>query len=69
MRLLDAQLGGRDFLLGAQFTMADIPLGACAYRWYGLDQLAHPELQALRGWYERLTARAAFRLHVMLPLT
>lgn len=69
MRLLDAQLQGRAFLLGEHFTMADIPLGACAYRWYGLETLPHPELPALRAWYERLTARAPFRRHVMLPLT
>ncbi len=34
--LVDAYLKGRTFMMGDQLTVADIPLGCVAYRWYGL---------------------------------
>lgn len=66
--ILDRRLDGRRFILGARLTMADIALGAAAYRWYGLT-VAHPRHFHLRAWYERLSGREAFRRHVMVPLT
>jgi len=44
-RLLDRQLAGRDFLLGAQMTLADIPVGVTLHRYFAaLDEggLARP---------------------------
>ena len=67
-RRLDAHLGGRNYVAGPSFTMGDIPLGACAYRWYALD-IERPVLPHLKSWYERLRSREAFRTHVMQPLT
>lgn len=66
--LLDRQLAGKDFVLGRRFGMADIPVGAAANRWYGLD-LQRPDLPNLAAWLERLRQRPAFRQHVMIPLT
>lgn len=66
--ILDRQLAGRSYILGESLTMADIPLGAAAYRWYGLT-VAHPPLHNLHAWYERLRERDVFRRHVMIPLT
>jgi glutathione S-transferase len=66
-RLLDTHLAGRSFILGAPFTMADIPLGAFAYRWLALP-LERPSLANLAAWYARLCERPAFRNRVMLPL-
>jgi glutathione S-transferase len=66
--LLDKQLAGKTFLLGDQFTVADIPVGCSVYRWYALP-VEHPELPNLRAWYERLTKRPGFAANVMLPLT
>lgn len=68
MRLLDQHLAGRSYMVADHLTVADIPVGCCAYRWYALP-IERPELRHLRGWYERLTARPAFAEHVMLPLT
>jgi glutathione S-transferase len=34
LAILDAHLAGREFVAGRAFTMADIPLGATAYRWF-----------------------------------
>ena len=66
--IADRQLQGRDFLAGGQLTIADVPLGAMTYRWYGLD-VEHPDYPNLRAWYDRLTQRPAYREHVMLPIT
>jgi hypothetical protein len=40
-------------------TVADIPLGCVAYRWYVLP-IERPELPHLRAWYEQLTKRPGF---------
>jgi glutathione S-transferase len=66
--ILDKRLTGRRFILGERLTMADIALGAAAYRWYGLT-VTHPPYHNLRAWYERLTGREPFHRHVMVPLT
>jgi glutathione S-transferase len=39
------------------------------HRWLSLPGVERPELPALRAWYDRLTARGAYREHVMLPLS
>jgi glutathione S-transferase len=67
MRILDAHLAGRDYILGKAFTMADIPLGAFAHRWLALP-MARPRLQHITTWYHTLSLRPAYRAHVMLPL-
>ena len=66
--ILDAHLAGRDHVTGASLTMADIPLGATAYRWFSLD-IERPPMPNLEAWYERLCARAPYRANVMLPLS
>lgn len=66
--LLDRQLAGRDFLLGAGFTLADIPAGVTLRRYFAaLDEggLARPSLPGLEAWYRRLQARPAYRQHVL----
>ena len=68
LRLVDKYLAGRSYVLGDHLTVADIPTGCVAYRWYGLP-IERPELPNFRAWYERLTQRPAFRQHVMLPIT
>jgi glutathione S-transferase len=68
MRILDARLSDRAYLGGDTFSMADIPAGASAYRWYALD-IVHPRLPHLERWYADLTQRPEFRAEVMLPLS
>jgi glutathione S-transferase len=68
LRLLDKYLANRAWMIADHPTVADIPLGCVAYRWYALP-IERPELPNLRAWYQRLTARPAFAQHVMLPLT
>ena len=66
--ILDNHLSGRDYVMGDRLTVADIPLGCVAYRWYGLP-VEHGDFPNLRAWYERLAERPAYQKHVMLPLT
>jgi glutathione S-transferase len=66
--ILDRHLSGRQYVSTDRFTMADIPLGAFAYRWLALP-IERPQLANLAAWYERLKERTAYRQHVMLPLS
>ncbi len=66
--ILDAHLVGRNYVTGPSFTMADIPLGVTAYRWFNLD-IERPPVRNLEAWYERLRDRAPYRASVMLPLS
>jgi glutathione S-transferase len=66
--MLDAHLAARDYVTGPAFTMADIPLGVTAYRWFSLD-IARPPMPNLEAWYESLCARSLYKANVMLPLS
>jgi glutathione S-transferase len=68
LAILDAHLAGREYVTGPSLTMADIPLGVTAYRWFTLD-IERPPMPDLEAWYERLCARAPYRANVMLPLS
>jgi len=64
MRILDAhfQLGGQ-FVTGEYFTLADVVLGLSTHRWL-LSPIDRPHLDAVHGYYQRLSVRPAFRAHV-----
>ena len=64
--LLDRMLAKRSFLLGDDLSLADIPIGTSLYRYFELD-IAHPDVPNVRGWYQRLQERPAYREHVMIP--
>ncbi|KAB2846190.1 MAG: glutathione S-transferase [Hyphomicrobiaceae bacterium] len=68
MAILDGHLQGKAFMLGDALTVADIPLGCIAYRWYGMP-IERPAFANVRAWYERLSTRPAYKQHVMLPIT
>jgi glutathione S-transferase len=68
LAMLDAHLAARDYVAGPAFTMADIPLGVTAYRWFRLD-IARPPMPNLEAWYESLCARSFYKAKVMLPLS
>ncbi len=61
--LLDAQLATRPFICGDQFTMADIPLGCEAHRWFGLPQTEYtrPAWPHVERWFGDLRTRAGAR--------
>ena len=68
LAMLDAHLATRDYVTGPAFTMADIPLGVTAYRWFSLEIKRRP-MANLEAWYERLCGRSPYKATVMLPLS
>lgn len=60
LKLIDAQLEKTDYLAAGRFTAADIAVGYALYlaKRLGLDDELKPQT---RAWYERITARDAFR--------
>ncbi|MEJ8815940.1 glutathione S-transferase [Variovorax ureilyticus] len=68
--LLDAHLATRTFMLGDRFTMADIPVGCEAHRWFGLPQTEYtrPSWPNVERWFADLRARAGARGVLDLPL-
>jgi glutathione S-transferase len=67
-RILDHHLASRLHVTGDELTMGDIPVGCACYRYFELP-IERPRLPNLETWYGRLRKRAAFRTHVMIPVT
>ena len=65
--LLDRQLAGRKYLCGDTFTMADIPVGCEAHRWFNLPR-THASWPNVERWYASLTEREASKTVLDLPL-
>jgi glutathione S-transferase len=63
---LDAHLAKQPFLAGARFGMGDIPAATALHRYFEMGA-GVPEPPHVRGWYERLAERPAYREHVMRP--
>lgn len=63
---LDRHLAGKASLEGSGLTIGDIPVGALLYRYFELE-IERPPLPSVEAWYTRLTARPAYRDHVMIP--
>ena len=66
LAIVEAQLAGRQYLLGDSLTMADITLGAYAYRYYNVP-IERPPRPRVEAWYTRLCERPAYQEHVMIP--
>ena len=64
MRLLDAHFAaGGQFITGEFFTLADVVVGLSTHRWL-MSPIERPHLDALHGYYQRLSVRPAFRAQV-----
>ena len=61
--ILDRRLSGRDFVIGETLTVADLPLGVMAHRWFALVDDG-PEFAAMRAWYARLCDRSPFAKNI-----
>ena len=68
--MLDAHLARRPFMAGDRFTMADIPIGCEAHRWFGLPpaEYQRPSWPNLERWYGELISRPGTRGVLDLPL-
>ncbi|MBP8309002.1 MAG: glutathione S-transferase [Burkholderiaceae bacterium] len=63
MAMLERQLARTGaFVLGEQFTLADIVLGLSTHRWF-MTPMERPSLPAVSAYYERLSQRPAFLRH------
>lgn len=64
MKLLDDHLMAHGpYVLGKDFTLADIPMGLVVNRWFSLTELERPDYPAVARYYELLTERRAYRAH------
>ena len=68
MATLDAHLAGQAFMVGEQFSMADIPAACEVHRWFNLPQtrVGRPNIER---WYESLYTRQASKGVLDLTLT
>jgi len=63
MQLLEDYLAGHGpFLMGDNFTLADVPVGLVVNRWFSIP-IDKPELKAVSAYYDRLAERPAYRQH------
>jgi glutathione S-transferase len=65
--ILENHFAENSFLGGEKFTLADIPAGCFAHRWFALP-IERPHLPAVFAWYERLLERPAYAQYVARPL-
>ena len=64
MRILDEHFEhGGQFITGEFFTLADVVIGLSTHRWL-LSPIERPPLDAVHGYYQRLSVRPAFRAHI-----
>ena len=61
----DRQLRDHAFLAGDALTLADIPFGHVLYRYFDIE-IERREFGALRGYYDRLCGREAYRKSVIV---
>ncbi len=62
---LEAQLGDNPYVMGADFTLADVVIGHVLFRYFDID-IPRRDRPAIAAYYTRLQARAAFLGHVMV---
>jgi len=62
--MIEAELARHPYVAGSAFTLADIPWGVHAHRWFNME-FDRPPLPHLRAWYDRLCERPAYRQHIM----
>lgn len=67
--ILDTLLARHPFIAGADFTPADIAIGAHAHRYMSFERIEKPTLPNLRAWYERLLAIPAYKAYIAIKMT
>ena len=65
LSILEAKIGENPWIMGEDFTLADIVAGHLLYRYFTID-IPRPERPVLTAYYARLTARPAYAGHVMV---
>jgi len=65
LRIAERRLRDHRFLVGDNFTLADIQFGHILYRYFELE-IERAELTGIRNYYEFLTGMPHYRAHVMI---
>lgn len=65
LQIAENRLAKHIFLVGNELTLADIQFAHVLYRYYDIN-IGRKEFRNVRDYYLRLTARPAFREHVMV---
>jgi len=60
--IMNQRLAGRDYMMGARFTMVDIVFAPHVYRWFAYP-MKRPDLPHLEAWYKRLCQRPHYNPH------
>lgn len=63
--VLEGQLGDGPYVLGGEFTLADVVIGHVLFRWFTIDVPRAPR-PVVEAYYDRLCEREAYRTHVMV---
>ena len=62
--LISPGLTQHPYIAGPDFTLADIPWGVHAHRWFNMA-FDRPDVPGLRAWYDRLCQRPAYQQAVV----
>lgn len=65
LRLLEDQLGANAYVAGDAISLADIVVGHLLFRYFDID-IPRATFPVVRAYYDRLSARPAYREHVMV---
>lgn len=65
LEIADTRLASHAFLVGEEFTLADIQFGHILYRYFDIE-VERAILRNVRRYYEALQERPAYREHVMV---
>ena len=66
--IVDQHLSKQTYIAGDAFSMADIPIGCMAYRWYAFEGIERPALKHLEAWWKKLKERPGYQKHLYLPM-
>jgi len=62
--MIEPHLAKHAYIAGPDFSLADIPWGVHAHRWFNMD-FERPPLPHLRAWYDRLCERPNYKQHIV----
>ncbi|MEC7488804.1 MAG: glutathione S-transferase [Pseudomonadota bacterium] len=66
--ILNDALATQTYLAGDCFTIADIPLGIAAWRWFNMP-IKREKYTHVRRWCDALCKRPGYQQHIMKPVT
>jgi glutathione S-transferase len=63
MQVLEQHLAAKGpYVMGASFSIGDIPVGLVVNRWFSID-FRKPEFTAVSAYYDRLAQRSGYKVH------